>query len=242
MKKILIILGLFLLTQTSYARTRWYRINPETVTSDGLAIAWGVRDVPVDFEAVEQTDESIEAFLNKYDNMFVNFLVDVERETILSEIPSQSFFGRLGNYSLGNHYSVTMVKLQDVPGLGENQSAILLSQNWKWDNFFSDVFIIEKNSRTTTLKKHYDLKDVFRDEINKKLNWVQRQTLYNKALLYNIDKSEGERIYKLSVSGYIPKCTESCETISIVSDVELNILPEEFQVQLKNLKYQKEQQ
>lgn len=241
MKKILIILGLFLLTQASYARTRWYRINPETVTPDGLAIAWGVRDVPVDFETIEQSDESIDAFLKKYDNMFVNYLVDVEREIILSEIPSQSFFGRIGNYSLGNHYSVTMLKIPDVPGLGENQTAILLSQNWKWDNFFSDAFIIEKTPRSTSLIKHFDLKDVFRDEINKKLNWVQRQTLYNKALIYRLEKLDGEQFIKLFVDGSIPKCTENCETISIDATVEFNLSPDDFQIQLKNLKYKKEQ-
>ncbi len=172
MKKTLLLICLFLFSATVLARTRWYRINPETATSDGLAIAWGVRDVPVDFEMVEQSDDSILAFLKKYDNMFVNYLVDIEREIILSEIPSESFFGRIGNYTLGNHYSVSMIKLPDVPGLGENQTAVLLSQNWKWDNFFSDVFIVEKTDKATTLLKHFDLKDIFRDEINKKLNWI----------------------------------------------------------------------
>lgn len=242
--QLLLLLFLIHLANVSEARTRWYRVNPETVTSQGYAIAWGVRDVPVDFEAIEQSDETIEEFLKRYDHLFVNYLVDVEREMILSEIPSETFFGKIGNYRLGGHYNVSLINLPDVEGLGENQTLLLMEQNWKWDNFYSAALVIEKNERQTRLVKFYDMKDDVRDEINKKLNWPKRQTLFNKALVYQLRKdSANNPSYQLSVAGYIPKCKmseeEKCESIAIETDIQFRILPDKFEITLTNLKYVK---
>lgn len=245
MKKIFLISFFsFLLASSSLARTRWYRINPETVTVNGYAIAWGVRDVPVDFEQIEQSDESIEEFLKRYDHLFVNYLVDVEREIILSEIPSESFFGKIGKYRLGQYYSVSLVELPDIDGLMENQTLLLMNQNWKWDNFFSAAIVVEKNERMTRMVKFFDMKDDVRDEINKKLNWPKRQTLFNKALIYHLRKDSADTpYYQLSVSGYIPKCRmneeEACESIAIETDIRFRILPDKLELTLNNLKYAK---
>lgn len=243
-KYLLIVLCSLFYSHLTWARTRWYRLNPETVTSHGYAIGWGVRDVPVDFETIEQSEESIEEFLKRYDHLFVNYLVDVEREIILSEIPSESFFGKIGNYRLGGHYAVSLLELPDVEGLLENQTVLMMTQNWKWDNFYSAALVIEKDEKQTKLVKFYDMKDDVRDEINKRLNWPKRQTLFNKALVYQLRKDSADTpYYQLSVAGYIPKCKmseeELCESIAIETDIQFRILPDKFEITLNNLKYAK---
>ncbi|MGZ3787757.1 MAG: hypothetical protein ACXVLQ_04500 [Bacteriovorax sp.] len=231
-------LSLFLSSINAYAKERLFRINPETVTKNGYAIAWGVRDLPVDFESVEQSDESINAFLAKYDTQFVNFIVDIEREVILSEIPSDSVSGTLGNIRLGNDYSVELFEINNAAGLEYRQSLLLATQDWKWDNSFSDAFVVEKNALQTKLINHFDLKDDIHAELDSKLSLYQKKTLENKALNYSLASDVNESLYTLKVNGEIPKCESHCEVVNIEALASFSVGPDSITMDLKKLKFQ----
>ncbi len=240
MKSLMALLILF--SSPAFAAGREFRINPETVTRHGFATAWGVRDTTIDFEAVEQSDETIQNFLTKYDGQIVNYIVDVERNLILAEIPSDAYYGHLGDLTLGNFYSLTLNEIETASGLQSGQYILYLTENWKWDNSFSDAYLIGKNGQQTTMIKHYDLKDDVHEALNTQLSEYQKKILENKALNYELVTDPVKATYTLKINGYIPKCSENCEIVDITADADFNVINTGVPMELKNVQFSTHQE
>jgi predicted DNA-binding ribbon-helix-helix protein len=220
------------------ARTRAYRINPESTTSGGFAIAWGVRDVDVDFEAIEQSDDSINAFLLKYDTQIVNYIVDVERESIISEIRADGYWGHIGNLKLGNNFSLNLNEISKADGLELNQIILTITANYKWDNSLTDAYLVSKTSSATTLIKHYDLLDDIHVQIISSLSLYEKKIIENKALNYLLSDDKSNQHYYLSINGYVPKCESDCEIVNMKSEASFSVTPDAFKMILKNLVFE----
>ncbi|MGZ3650731.1 MAG: hypothetical protein ACXVB9_02455 [Bdellovibrionota bacterium] len=146
MKKSLLLLAL-LLAPAAHAEPRAFRITQGT--QSGFGLAWGVKNTPVDFELVERTDA--DAFLQKYDGQFQNYLVDLKTNRVLAllsgaDSPNEEVSFSFGDLHMGNHFGLSISDLgSDSELLGSGDEVALVSEDvsYKWSNELENIFAIQ---------------------------------------------------------------------------------------------------
>lgn len=156
MKTIILCLVLSLVSLSVFAKEREFRVNKNIPTANGYAIAWGIPGVLVDFEKIdEMTSEEFAASYNV--ESFKNFLVDLERNTIVHTLDLKDFPAALtlsaDKYSYGSYLALKSINLNDN---NSNYEVLVTSALQRWHTEELE-FIILKNGKVEQILKASDV-------------------------------------------------------------------------------------
>lgn len=152
MKKLIIGAALVLTSLSSFATERAFRIDSTASVVNGLAIAWGIPGVNLDFEKLDALPyEEVEKQVDL--NAVRNFIVDIKTNKIISTMGDDEMVDfSIAGVSWGNHYSLTLESLA-IDNLDPEYRAVVLVQNFKWSNYVSNIYIVNAYSSTTEVKE-----------------------------------------------------------------------------------------
>lgn len=141
--KLSVLVFFFLFSNFSLlAAEREFRINRNSITKNGFAIAWGVKNKKTDFEALDKkSPEEISNFIET--SFLVNYVVDIETDKVLSEVKSDGTEFTISGMRYGNHFSLEISPFQ-VDGLDYEEEVLVLVENWKWSNTINSLFLINR--------------------------------------------------------------------------------------------------
>ena len=217
---------------------RLFRVNRRSISADGYAIAWGVRDKKIDFEALDLKSEAeITDFENK--SKIVNYVVELENNTILAELKNDDELldYRIAGTRHGNHFSVG-TKAITINNLDYDSDAFVVIQNYKWGNEIKNLFIVKRADNggvSTTLNLgdgKFDklLSDAILKDLRKKdqaqffkdgSNTIQKIEPIN----FTSKKGDNKTIIKatqITIGTEIPKSADGKELIvQAIVDIEL---------------------
>ncbi len=223
--KIILVIGLMSLSLLTFAEERTFRLTPGTSTDDGLAIGWGVKDTKVDFEAAEESEEARIKFFELYDEKFVNYIVDSERQKVLLtiEVPSELGWvsGNFGGIHIGNHYSADLVS---VPSASTTDNKlILLQQSYKWSSFLTQAYWLELGATQMKILKTFDFNELYNRALRAKLTAEQIQLLDERSPSYILEDESYDSDPTISIEATTPKCHENCTWVMIKSKVKIAV-------------------
>lgn len=129
-----------LIAHPSFATERAYRIERNEVSTNGYAIAWGLKGKLVDFEKIEQAgQEAVSRFLfdEQNYNLMQNYVVDLETGAILVNLTDTNpmISTHLGGQHLGNHFAwgIGAVSINGLnPQVDEDIDAFAVFASSKW--------------------------------------------------------------------------------------------------------------
>lgn len=245
MKYLNTILGssLVLFTMNLQAAPREFRIVSDSVTKSGLALAWGTPGQKTDFEGLEAAQHEM---TNDESEKLRNFVVDIEKDTILMTLPAQEN-GIRGNYNvhgLSNHLGTDLIEVP-VQGLyaipGPALTAAIVMGGMKWNNWIAGLLIVSKDENGLVKAKSYqsDLSEQLGKATEALLTAKQKKYYAENPnwLTISLKKNPTTGWTRLVVEGtsYAPK--SDAAGLSYSADLILTIVKgTTVQVSLKNFK------
>lgn len=187
----LIVALIFTLTSlTLFASEREFRVNKNSATKNGYAIGWGIPGEKLDFEALDtKTDDEIRKFIET--SNIVNYVVDLQTDSILYVIKSEGVEYTIGNIHVGNNFALTLAPIS-FDNLDFEQESVALIENWKWDNTITNLLIFD---RSQGIKIILDLNEgqfdkLVKAEISKNLKIPELDIFTNGATVITDVKSD----------------------------------------------------
>ena len=195
MKSLLILFFIFKIS-TLFATEREFRVNKSSATKNVYAIAWGIPCKKLDFEVLDKkSDNEIEEFIAT--SHIVNYVVDLQTDSILYTVKSKGLVFTIGNTHFGNHFFLSLYPIY-FENLSSEQEAVALIENWKTFNNATNLFIIDRSKGVKTI---LDLNDgqfdkLIKTEIAKnlqgeKLDIFKNGTTYLTDVKYSIISNIG---------------------------------------------------
>lgn len=151
MKKSILAFIAMALVSNSFALEREFRVDRTSSIVDGYAVAWGIPNVPLDFEKIDALGYDVASETVNFDKV-ENFVVDLQTNTILTNMNNSEFADfTVSDVRFGNHYRVSLETL-GVDGLEYNVDALAVIENSKWSSNFSKLLIINRTQLTPFTK------------------------------------------------------------------------------------------
>jgi hypothetical protein len=180
----------FISSSTLFAAEREFRINKNSATKNGYAIGWGIPGEKIDFEALDiKSDDEIQQFIAT--SNIVNYVVDLQTDSILYTIKSEGLDFTIGNIHVGNYFGLSLAPIF-FDNLDFEQEAIALIENWKWDNSMTNLFIFDRAQGIKTILNLNDgqFDKLIKVEIAKNLKIPELDIFTNGATVMTEVKSD----------------------------------------------------
>ncbi len=202
MNKLVLASLVVLSSMNAMAAARDFRINRDAIASGGYAVAWGIPGEKIDFESFEADEKQVNEFIDSKTDKVRNYLVDLESEKILLDI-TDSDDGmvdfRLGNYHVGNHYNISVQRLEIASLPGYNSEAIAVIENNKWANYLSHVVIVDRDQNQKVVLNATDLDVKIKAEITKKLSKKEKDMYEAGAVNISLQSTFLEKVGVVNV-------------------------------------------
>jgi hypothetical protein len=162
---------------SSAGTERGFRVNRSSISKNGYAIAWGVKGIKTNFEDLDlKSDQEIAKFIENPD--IVNYIVDIETNSILSELIGKDGAKELsiGGNSYSSHYSIRTYPVS-ITNLTQSEEAFVITQNFKWNDEVTNLIVV---SRTGEIKVKQNFSDgeierMLHSKISNKLSLKDKQ-------------------------------------------------------------------
>lgn len=224
MKRNIILTLLFIQTSLLFASERAFRVERYYPTVSGIAVAWGIPGVNLDFEELDRL--GFEEAQKQIDiNAVRNYVVDIETNKILDIVQSEddadfvSF--NLGDYHIGNHYSLSLEKLS-IQNLNYNVEAIVLVEGYKWSSNFSKLYLIDRNTPvvSTTILNGTELMNKLNQKLKLSITKSNMDLFENGAMnIHTIERTYKEKIGDVNIITLdysFPKSEENSLEVKVV--------------------------
>ncbi|MGZ3787168.1 MAG: hypothetical protein ACXVLQ_01525 [Bacteriovorax sp.] len=239
MKSFFLLSSLILTMTSAMASEREFRIDHSKNVSNGYAIAWGIPNQLTDFEKLDQSsEEEIRKFIDTAN--VANFLVDIETNSILAKVDSEEVDYTIGNYHIGNHFSLDVDSLS-VDGTCSSCESVAVIESQKWSSGIKSLEIVDRTTGVKIIKSLNDFKvdNLIKEEIGKKIKGKKALALFREGAptLTNIERkfiTKIGEVNKISYNFSIPKSDEA--GLDVDALVKLSVVNEELKVEVLSIK------
>jgi hypothetical protein len=219
-----LLIGLILtISSNAFATEREFRINGLTAL-EGFAIAWGVPGEKIDFEKLDnEPEEVIREFIDN--SKVVNYLIDLEHNKIISTLTADGDYVdySIGNYHVGNHFSLSLAKPLAIAGLPDHYVPIpSIVTSMKWESSIREEILfldtVEKDQLHSI--QAVGLNDQIQSQIRAKIKSKNNIKIFDVAAidLYDLKtiQNSSDLLNEMHFIYSIPKTDDSFEVKAIV--------------------------
>ena len=193
--KCLIAYVAFYFCTVAFSAPSVFRINKNSAGQNcRFAAAWGIPGQAIDFEEIERS-EKVDEFLEQNHEKFVNYLVDIKTNKIVTTLQIKrmgklNVSGRLGYRDLTTHPFNLDTQCDSLSANGKQYELVMVSSTGKKHSYHEELYLLEKTGTLSheTFKVSAVALEIITQidrQVESKLTKEQKQIFNNSRTYYS---------------------------------------------------------